>query len=332
MKYKVLVFATSKWKNRAEKHKRIAKLMMAGGAFEDVTFHTVLYFGGKPKLDGDRIDRNWFEETFSNQAKAKGYTHAIFSFSMAEGRRWGLESGVRALNFNDGDFFGESWVRSDEKSIVRFKDGSRRDRYEKSVPHEIGHELKNQELTTLEIHDFDYLDTINNIEQFYIQLSMTKEAQIKSLYARVADLTKKMLGMNGLLPLVQRKANAILMEMELLGHPMRITEGYRSIERQNQLYAQGRTTPGLIVTNAKGGESLHNYKVAADFVFRKEGYSVPDTVWQTFGHVAEKHGFEWGGSKSWIKAGLNDRPHAQMTLGYSLADFKNGKVDYLKFN
>jgi len=33
---------------------------------------------------------------------------------------------------------------------------------------------------------------------------------------------------------------------------------YRSNKEQNELYAQGRTTAGKIVTNARGGESQHN--------------------------------------------------------------------------
>lgn len=329
MKYKVLVYTTIKWKTNAKKHQRIAKLMMAGGAFESVTFDIIPYKGSKPKLNGDRIDGDWFEETFSKPAKAKGYNHALFRFSMAQGRRWGIDSGVRAVNIKDGDFFGESWVRSDENSIVRFKDGSKRDRYEKSVPHEIGHELKNQKLTNLEIHDFDYLDEINNIEEFYLQLGKNDMTKIESLKERISNLIKQFMTIdNGLLPLVKRRADLVLKEMELLGYPMRITEGYRSVERQNALYAQGRTTPGVIITKVKGGNSLHQYGVAADFVFRREGYDVSKEVWETFGKIAEKHGFSWGGR--WT--GFTDKPHIEMTLGYSLADFKNGKVDYLKFN
>jgi peptidoglycan L-alanyl-D-glutamate endopeptidase CwlK len=34
--------------------------------------------------------------------------------------------------------------------------------------------------------------------------------------------------------------------------------GHRSNEEQDELYAQGRTKPGNIVTNKKGGESIHN--------------------------------------------------------------------------
>lgn len=187
MDYKVLVYATQNWRSRKAKHDRIARLMMAGGAFTSVTFDTVL-MKVKPKTIGDRIDFDWFEQNLSIPAKIKGYNHAIFSFSMAEGRRWGIDSGVRGSNDKDEDYFGESWVRSDEKSITRFKDGSSRDRYEKTVPHEIGHELKNQGLTPLLIHDFDFKDTTNNLEEFYRRLKLSSEIPV--LKARALDLQK----------------------------------------------------------------------------------------------------------------------------------------------
>jgi len=43
-----------------------------------------------------------------------------------------------------------------------------------------------------------------------------------------------------------------------------ITDGFRSIEEQNKIFAQGRTTPGRVVTQARGGESNHNYGMAVD--------------------------------------------------------------------
>ena len=41
--------------------------------------------------------------------------------------------------------------------------------------------------------------------------------------------------------------------------------GYRSVENQQRLYEQGRTTPGARVTNARGGSSAHNFGLAVDF-------------------------------------------------------------------
>ena len=45
-----------------------------------------------------------------------------------------------------------------------------------------------------------------------------------------------------------------------------ITSTYRDAECQDKLYAQGRTEPGKKVTNAKAGQSFHNWRVAFDFV------------------------------------------------------------------
>lgn len=46
----------------------------------------------------------------------------------------------------------------------------------------------------------------------------------------------------------------------------RVTQGLRSWDEQAKLYAQGRTTPGKIVTNAQAGHSWHNYGMAVDLV------------------------------------------------------------------
>ena len=42
---------------------------------------------------------------------------------------------------------------------------------------------------------------------------------------------------------------------------MLVTCTFRSAQEQNELYAQGRTKPGKIVTNAVAGKSAHNYRI-----------------------------------------------------------------------
>jgi peptidoglycan L-alanyl-D-glutamate endopeptidase CwlK len=128
----------------------------------------------------------------------------------------------------------------------------------------------------------------------------------------------------GLRPLVQRQADYLLAVCEALGEPLRITEGLRSIERQNALYDQGRTIPGNIVTNARGGESFHNYGVAFDVVFTKTGYV---GNWELVGKVGKALGFEWGGDFP----NLKDNPHFEMKLGKTIQDFKENKVDYKSY-
>ncbi|WP_052421839.1 M15 family metallopeptidase [Paenibacillus sp. FSL P4-0081] len=112
-----------------------------------------------------------------------------------------------------------------------------------------------------------------------------------------------------------------------------ITQGLRTIAEQDALYAQGRTKPGQIVTNAKGGTSYHNYGVAIDFaLLLNDGRVVSwDTKldvdkdgvsdWMEVVDEANKLGFEWGGDWTSFK----DLPHLQMTFGLSTAQMRAGQ-------
>lgn len=119
-------------------------------------------------------------------------------------------------------------------------------------------------------------------------------------------------------------------ECQLAGNlAIRIVQGLRTIEEQNALYAQGRSKPGNIVTNARGGSSYHNYGLAIDFAILvdKDGNGTYDDVswdirkdndrdgtadWLEVVKVFEAAGWEWGGRWSSIK----DYPHVQKTFGY----------------
>ena len=103
-----------------------------------------------------------------------------------------------------------------------------------------------------------------------------------------------------------------------------ITSTYRDKESQDALYAQGRTTPGSKVTNAKGGQSFHNWKVAFDFCPIVNGKAAwNDTkLFTKCGIIAEEVGLEWAGR--WIK--FKELAHCQYTNGLTLADFQAGKI------
>ena len=92
------------------------------------------------------------------------------------------------------------------------------------------------------------------------------------------------------------------------GLPVSLTSAYRTCAEQNRLYAQGRTTPGDIVTKAKCGQSDHNHRIAVDVVPLVQGkasYSVPEAHWQQLGLLGESVGLSWGGRWKTFK----DRPH-----------------------
>ena len=332
MKLNILVITKYKWNTRAEKH-REARAILALGGFESVNFTTQIRDVGDPVMNHEgRIDSEWFEQNISREAKAKGYNFIIWQFSRADGKRWGIESRIHGLNFRDGDFYGESWICCDEQSVWKFDDGKKRKEYPKSIAHEIGHELTRQGITKYEVHDYDYTRIRNKIEQFYMNIAKEHSTLLGSLMLKLAELKRQLFlkqteETNDIRPLVKRKAQLLIEKMNTLGLPIRITQGYRSFAEQDLLYAKGRVAPGEIVTNAKAGESFHNYGVSFDVVFTELGYDATQEQWNKLGSIAESLGFEWGGR--WI--GFVDRPHLQLTLGYTLKDFKEGKVDYNKY-
>lgn len=127
-----------------------------------------------------------------------------------------------------------------------------------------------------------------------------------------------------LLPDVAAKANSFKAKCAGQGIDVLITSTYRDVEYQNHLYAQGRSKPGKIVTKVRGGDSMHNYHVAFDFVPMRKGEPVwgDDTLWGVCGAIAGQCGLEWGGN--WTS--FVDKPHCQDTGGRTLAQLKAAHV------
>lgn len=125
-------------------------------------------------------------------------------------------------------------------------------------------------------------------------------------------------------PRVQELCRKFIKECKKNGIEVVITATFRDNEFQDSLYAQGRTKPGKKVTNAKGGQSMHNYRVAFDFVPLKNGKADWNDLnkFNQCGKIAQMLGLEWGGAWTSFK----DRPHCQYTGGLTLKDFQNGKT------
>jgi|ERR1700679_1243934 len=78
-----------------------------------------------------------------------------------------------------------------------------------------------------------------------------------------------------------------------------VTQGLRTWAEQDALYAQGRTVPGIIVTNARGGYSMHNMGGAIDIVPEDITPGQPDwnlnhPAWKTILQMALKFGLAEG--------------------------------------
>ncbi|MFJ7682314.1 M15 family metallopeptidase [Peribacillus butanolivorans] len=104
---------------------------------------------------------------------------------------------------------------------------------------------------------------------------------------------------------------------------VQITSGYRGMEEQAALYGQGRETyvyngkdygdPTMpIVTNAKPGQSNHNFGTAIDFVLMNDdGDRVIWDVnekWKRVAEIGKELCFKWGGDWTSFK----DYPHLEM--------------------
>ncbi|WP_214776892.1 M15 family metallopeptidase [Exiguobacterium sp. s22] len=155
---------------------------------------------------------------------------------------------------------------------------------------------------------------------------------VRDVEAENAILAKTKIEFDQLHPeVVNRGVSFVRLAHSCLDLEVRLTSGYRSAKEQNALYAQGRSKPGQVVTNAKAGQSYHNYGLAVDFVIihnNKADYDlnadrnrndVPD--WQELGELGKALGFEWGGD--WNS--FPDYPHLQMDFGLSLRQLNAGK-------
>ena len=147
-----------------------------------------------------------------------------------------------------------------------------------------------------------------------------------SLYQNITDMDRHSeLRIEGLHPKIRTKVREFIKDAEKQGIVLRITSGFRTWEEQNKLFAQGRTAGGKRVTNAKGGQSWHNYGLALDIypiISGKIVTNTASTLWKMIGEVGRWAGFEWGGD--WAK--FKDYPHFQYTGGLTIKNLQAGMM------
>lgn len=123
--------------------------------------------------------------------------------------------------------------------------------------------------------------------------------------------------LSGLMPELKPLAQKLVETLAQQGINVVLTNGLRTMEEQEKLYQQGRTTKGGVVTNARPGNSKHNYGAAVDVaIINDKGQpSWPDDneLWEKIGIVGESLGLRWGGR--W--KGFTDRPHFELPISLS---------------
>lgn len=137
-------------------------------------------------------------------------------------------------------------------------------------------------------------------------------------------------------PLLRDEVYLIYLEIcDTISHKylrVRFSDVLRSFEEQDELYKQGRSKKGKVVTWVKGGGSYHNYGLAIDIVILldKDKNGIFETAswdtlkdsnldgtpdWEEVVAIFKDYGWQWGFINS--KGDRYDLPHFQKTLGYT---------------
>jgi peptidoglycan LD-endopeptidase CwlK len=112
-----------------------------------------------------------------------------------------------------------------------------------------------------------------------------------------------------LLPQVQPMARALVAESCRRQYPHQNHQRLAHLCRAGRAVRTGRTKPGKVVTNARGGYSNHNFGIAFDIgVFEGSRYLPDDPKYKAVGALGIDLGLEWGGN--W--KGFTDQPHYQL--------------------
>ena len=141
--------------------------------------------------------------------------------------------------------------------------------------------------------------------------------------ARAPGLSRSQARIASLDPSLRPLALALLETAWQDGIALVVVGGLRTLDEQQALYDQGRTTPGPVVTNAKPGSSWHNYGLAFDVAILANGsatYPNDADLWNRVGAAGKRVGLQWGGDFVSFK----DRPHFEHHPGISLAQAANG--------
>jgi peptidoglycan LD-endopeptidase CwlK len=131
----------------------------------------------------------------------------------------------------------------------------------------------------------------------------------------------------GIHPVVKESAIEVIRRAYAEGINVQISSGYRSAAEQNALYQKGRRgiAGEKVVTNAKAGQSNHNYGLAVDyFLTTEDGKGSIWTVnkqWRRVAEIGKSLGFSWGGE--WTS--FPDYPHLEMMGGLTISQLQAGK-------
>lgn len=121
----------------------------------------------------------------------------------------------------------------------------------------------------------------------------------------------------GLHPLYLPKFRALC---EALPLPWAPYCGLRTFIQQEALWHEGRTLTGPVVTNAKPGESAHNYGCATDWAYFAPGKNPwNDAPWDQYANAVRTLGLVWAGDWKTFK----EQPHNELHISKPWGELLN---------
>ena len=136
--------------------------------------------------------------------------------------------------------------------------------------------------------------------------------------------------LDSLVPDFGAKISQLLQATEgITGRVWIVTAGRRTLTEQRAIYAQGRTKPGKVVSNAPAGSSAHNYGLAADLApMTADGktidWNAPRAMWQHMADIAVEMGLTAG----FYFSTIFDAPHVEDPAWKEQRDlWKDGKIE-----
>lgn len=139
-------------------------------------------------------------------------------------------------------------------------------------------------------------------ESLKVDVGSQKPEPPKEVTAVASDYNERKLAQ--VHPALAHRARKVLAAAHADGFELRVTQGLRTFAEQDKLFRQRPK-----VTNARGGQSMHNYGLAVDFAFVVDGkISWDEKLYTRIGKWATAAGLEWGGY--WPR--FKDMPHCQL--------------------
>lgn len=145
--------------------------------------------------DGDiKPDWNWFVESFTKNAKVRGFNVVCFHMSKDERKRWGLSTNIGGTYRSDPDDMMEFWMCADKKDKAKYYKG--KTNFWRIFLHELSHGFERWLLgkDVQHTHHYDYdLRAIDQVYKIYDWSEWNKQRQLMSTLQRLVEMLKKML-------------------------------------------------------------------------------------------------------------------------------------------